>query len=31
LKAWADLATKTSTSDPGIGTVSPARRRNHFP
>jgi predicted DNA-binding transcriptional regulator AlpA len=29
LKAWADLAAKTSTSDPGIGTVSPARRRDH--
>lgn len=29
LKAWADMATKTSTSDPGMGTVSPARRRDN--
>lgn len=27
LKAWADLGAKTSTSDPGIGTVPPAKRR----
>jgi predicted DNA-binding transcriptional regulator AlpA len=27
LKAWADLGAKTSTSDPGVGTVSPAKRR----
>ena len=26
LQAWADLGTKTSTSDPGRGTVHPARR-----
>ena len=27
LKAWADRGTKTSTSDPGIGTVLPAKRQ----
>jgi hypothetical protein len=27
LKAWADLGAKTSTSDPGAGTVFPAKRR----
>ena len=26
LKAWADLGAKTSTSDPGAGTVFPAKR-----
>ena len=26
LKAWAERGTKTSTSDPGAGTVSPAKR-----
>ena len=26
LKAWADLGAKTSTSDPGKGTVLPAKR-----
>ena len=26
LQAWANRGTKTSTSDPGIGTVHPARR-----
>ena len=26
LKAWADLGAKTSTSDPGVGTVFPAKR-----
>ena len=26
LKAWADLGAKTSTSDPGPGTVFPAKR-----
>jgi predicted DNA-binding transcriptional regulator AlpA len=26
LQAWADRGTKTSTSDPGVGTVYPARR-----
>jgi len=27
LKAWADIGAKTSTSDPGAGTVFPAKRR----
>lgn len=27
LQAWADRGTKTSTSDPGVGTVHPADRR----
>ena len=26
LKAWADRGAKTSTSDPGVGVVLPARR-----
>lgn len=26
LKAWADLGSRTSTSDPGKGTVLPARK-----
>ncbi|RWJ31979.1 helix-turn-helix domain-containing protein [Mesorhizobium sp.] len=26
LQVWADRGTKTSTSDPGVGTVHPARR-----
>ena len=26
LQAWADRGTKASTSDPGVGTVLPARR-----
>ena len=26
LKSWADLGVKTSTSDPGVGTVLPAKR-----
>jgi hypothetical protein len=26
LKAWADLGAKTSTSDPGVATVYPAKR-----
>jgi hypothetical protein len=26
LKTWADLGAKTSTSDPGKGTVLPAKR-----
>jgi predicted DNA-binding transcriptional regulator AlpA len=26
LQAWADLGAKTSTSDPGVGTVFPAKR-----
>jgi hypothetical protein len=27
LKAWADLGTKTSTADPGKGTVRPAKKQ----
>ena len=27
VKAWADRGTKTSTSDPGNGTVLPAKRQ----
>ena len=27
LQAWADLGVKKSTSDPGVGTVYPARRQ----
>ena len=27
LEAWATLGTRRSTSDPGVGTVHPARRR----
>ncbi|MEW6597638.1 MAG: helix-turn-helix domain-containing protein [Pseudomonadota bacterium] len=27
LEAWAALGTRTSTSDPGVGMVHPARRR----
>jgi len=27
LKAWADLGAKSSTADPGAGTVFPAKRR----
>ena len=26
LQSWADRGTKSSTSDPGVGTVKPARR-----
>jgi predicted DNA-binding transcriptional regulator AlpA len=26
LKAWVDLGARTSTSDPGVGTVFPAKR-----
>ena len=26
LRAWADIGAKTSTSDPGVGTVLPAKR-----
>jgi len=29
LKAWADRGSKTSTSDPGAGTVLPAKRHEH--
>jgi predicted DNA-binding transcriptional regulator AlpA len=28
LKAWADLGAKSSTADPGAGTVFPAKRRS---
>jgi predicted DNA-binding transcriptional regulator AlpA len=28
LRAWADLGVKQSTSDPGVGTVLPAKRVN---
>ena len=28
LKAWANLGTRNSTSDPGQGTVHPAKRRD---
>jgi hypothetical protein len=28
LKAWADRGTKTSTSDPGAGSVLPAKRQS---
>ena len=31
LNAWADIGTKTSTSDPGIGTVLPAKRHAPIP
>ena len=31
LKAWADIGTRTSTSDPGIGTVRPAKRHTPIP
>ena len=31
LKAWADRGTKTSTSDPGAGTVLPAKRHAPVP
>jgi len=31
LKAWADRGTKTSTSDPGAGTVLPAKRHTPAP
>jgi hypothetical protein len=31
LNAWADLGTRTSTSDPGIGTVLPAKRHAPIP
>ena len=27
LQAWADLGAKNSTSDPGVGTVLPAKRQ----
>src|SRR6185437_11285145 len=31
LKAWADRGSKTSTSDPGVGTVLPAKRQPPLP
>lgn len=31
LKAWADRGAKTSTSDPGAGTVLPAKRHAGVP
>ena len=31
LKAWADRGAKTSTSDPGAGTVLPAKRHAPMP
>ena len=31
LNAWADIGTRTSTSDPGTGTVLPAKRHAPAP
>ena len=31
LNAWADVGTRTSTSDPGTGTVLPAKRHASIP
>jgi len=31
LQAWAELGAKASTSDPGIGTVLPAKRHAFLP
>jgi predicted DNA-binding transcriptional regulator AlpA len=31
LKAWVDRGAKTSTSDPGVGTVLPAKRHAPIP
>jgi hypothetical protein len=31
LNAWADLGTRTSTSDPGVGIVRPAKRHAPIP
>jgi len=31
LNAWADIGTRTSTSDPGKGTVLPAKRHAPIP
>jgi hypothetical protein len=31
LNAWADVGTRTSTSDPGTGTVLPAKRHTPIP
>jgi predicted DNA-binding transcriptional regulator AlpA len=30
LQAWAELGAKASTSDPGVGTVFPAKRHPHL-
>ena len=30
LQAWADIGAKSSTSDPGVGTVLPAKRHAAF-
>lgn len=31
LRAWAERGTKVSTSDPGVGTVLPAKRHTPLP
>jgi hypothetical protein len=31
LNAWADIGTRSSTSDPGAGTVLPAKRHGPIP
>jgi predicted DNA-binding transcriptional regulator AlpA len=31
LQTWVELGAKASTSDPGIGTVLPAKRHDAFP
>jgi predicted DNA-binding transcriptional regulator AlpA len=31
LRAWADRGARTSTNDPGAGTVWPAKRRRRIP
>src|SRR5208282_3814625 len=31
LQSWADLGAKSSTSDPGVGTVLPAKRHAAIP
>ena len=31
LNAWADIGTRTSTSDPGAGTILPAKRHPPIP
>jgi hypothetical protein len=31
LQAWADVGAKSSTSDPGVGTVFPAKRHAAVP
>jgi predicted DNA-binding transcriptional regulator AlpA len=30
LQAWVELGSKASTSDPGVGTVLPAKRHSHL-